>query len=164
MRNLDHGVIISIDIGTKGAVVAIKRPDIILNIYDMPTTPDGAKGRAAVNGPLLADIIYQTHASRAFVEFVGPRPTDGTTGAFGFGRSRGLVEGVLAAAGIPLVWITPPTWKRCFNIPPGRENKDVARARAIAHWPGQASLFSRKCDIDRAEAALIGLCGIKREG
>jgi hypothetical protein len=45
-----------------------------------------------------------------------------------------------------------------------RENKDLARTRAIARWPARAELFARKCDIDRAEAALIGFAGIMREG
>lgn len=158
----DNDIVISIDIGTKGGLATFKRPNILLNVFDMPVTQD-AKGRNFVSGPLLADLIYQTHASIAFVEFVSSRPTDGHVGAFGFGRSRGIVEGVLAAAGIPLVWITPPTWKRCFNIPPGRENKDVARTVAIATWPAQAALFGRKLDLDRAEACLIGLAGMKRE-
>ena len=63
-----------------------------------------------------------------------------------------------------IAFLTPPTWKRLADIPPGVENKDIARARAIARWPAKAELFARKRDIDRAEAALIGLAGLKREG
>jgi predicted nucleic acid-binding Zn ribbon protein len=53
--------------------------------------------------------------------------------------------------------------KRLADIPPGVENKDLARTRAIARWPARADLFARKCDIDRAEACLIALAGLKRE-
>jgi crossover junction endodeoxyribonuclease RuvC len=61
------------------------------------------------------------------------------------------------------VFLTPSTWKRIADIPPGAENKDVARTRAIARWPASADLFARKCDVDRAEACLIAFAGLKRE-
>jgi hypothetical protein len=38
-----------------------------------------------------------------------------------------------------------------------------AQASPLAHWPGQAALFQRKGDVDRAEACLIGLAGLLRE-
>jgi hypothetical protein len=43
------------------------------------------------------------------------------------------------------------------EIPPGAENKDLARTRAIARWPAQADLFTRKYEVDRAETCLIAL-------
>lgn len=62
-----------------------------------------------------------------------------------------------------IVFLTPPTWKRAADIPPGVENKDLARTRAIAKWPNHAERFKRKCDVDRAEACLIGWAGLQRE-
>jgi len=64
---------------------------------------------------------------------------------------------------VPIVFLTPPTWKRLADIPPGAENKDLARTRAIARWPARADLFARKRDVDRAEACLIGFAGLMRE-
>jgi crossover junction endodeoxyribonuclease RuvC len=156
-------VILGIDPGLDGAVAVLTEDGELLRIEDMPTLLDGAKGRRAVNPALFASIVYSTHAARAFCELVGPRPTDGSAAGFGFGRSRGIIEGVLAAAGVPLTMIAPPTWKRSAGIAPGRENKDSARSVAIARWPSQAALFARKRDCDRAEAALIGLAGLLRE-
>jgi len=83
--------------------------------------------------------------------------------AFSFGRCRGVAEGICGALSIPIVWLTPPVWKRLADIPPGAENKDLARTRAIARWPGHAEWFKRKCDVDRAEACLIGWAGLQRE-
>ena len=157
-------MIFGIDPGLNGAVVELTEAGELVAVHDMPTLHDGAKGRRAVNPALFAAIIYSTHAARAYCELVGPRPTDGTTGAFGFGRSRGIIEGVMAAAGVPLTMIAPPVWKRAANIAPGKENKDTARSVAIARWPSRAEWFARKCDCDRAEAALIGLAGLTREG
>jgi hypothetical protein len=155
---------IGIDPGVNGAV-AVTGPDgEIVQIHDMPTLADGAKNRRAINVPLLASIIYQSHAIKAYCELVGPRPGEGAVGAFGFGRSRGIIEGVLGACGVPVVMIAPPVWKRAAGIAPGKENKDSARSVAIARWPTQAALFARKMDIDRAEACLIAVAGIMREG
>ncbi|MGD9540815.1 hypothetical protein [Methylocystis sp.] len=156
--------ILGIDPGLDGAIAVLTDSGELVEIRDMPTLLDGAKGRRAVNPALFASIIYSTQASRAYCELVGPRPTDGTAGAFGFGRTRGIIEGVLAAAGVPLELIAPPAWKRSAGIAPGKENKDSARSVAISRWPSQAALFARKCDCDRAEAALIGVAGLLREG
>lgn len=155
-------IITRIDPGINGAIAEI---DVdsgeLLRISDMPTLiGEGAKNRRAMNAPLLAQIIFNSHATHAYCELVGPRPTDGVVGAFGFGLRRGIVEGICAAAGIPLTFIAAPSWKRNANIPAGKDNKDIARSRAISRWPSQASLFARKTDIDRAEACLIAISGI----
>ena len=147
----------------------------------------------AINGPLLAELVFKSHAIRAFVETVGPRPGEGAVGARGrrqapdqrrgpsrargrarnppnaFGRSRGIIEGVLAAADVPIVWIAPAQWKRAVGIPPGQNGaKDAARSKAIAIWPSEAAHFARVKDHGRAEACLIGVAGLlleaRREG
>ena len=130
----------------------------LLELVDMPSTPE-ANGRTATNAPLLAGIL----ACVGFCEFVGARPTDAKVAAFAFGRARGVIEGCAGAPGLPIVFLTPPTWKRLADIPPGAENKDLARTRAIARWPARADLFARKRDVDRAEACLIGFAGLMRE-
>ena len=93
-----------------------------------------------------------------YCEFVGARPADAKASAFAFRRARGVIEGCAGALGLVL---TPLTWKRLADIPPGPEHKDVARTRAIAKWPAHADLFRRKADVDCAEAALIALAGLK---
>lgn len=155
--------ILGVDPGISGALAILDDEGELVAVHDMPSLPDGAKGRNAVNAPLLASIVFQSHATRAFCELVGPRPGEGAVGAFGFGRSRGVIEGVCGAAGVPVAMIAPPVWKRAAGIPPGAENKDMARARAIARWPRHADLFARKKDCDRAEAALVALAGLAKD-
>ena len=108
----------------------------LIGVEDMPCLKDGPAGRRNVNAPLLASIVFKSHATCAFVEFVGARPGEGATGAFAFGRSRGVIEGVLVAAGVPCQFLTPPCWKRAVGLPPGRD-KDASRAEAICRWPGK---------------------------
>jgi len=134
--------IIGIDIGSQGALALLSPDGALLEIADMPILRDGPKSRPNVNAPLLAEIVYRWHATQAFVEYVGARPGEGPTGAFSFGRSKGVIEGVCAAAGLPVAFLTPPVWKRAVGIPPG---KDGAK------------------DAARSESALIGLAGLKRE-
>jgi crossover junction endodeoxyribonuclease RuvC len=154
--------ILGIDPGAHGAIAVLNDSGELLEVVDMPATPE-ANGRTATNALLLAGILARTHARIAFCEFVGARPTDAKVAAFAFGRARGVIEGCAGALGLPIVFLAPPTWKRLAYIPAGAENKDLARTRAIARGPARADLFARKCDVDRAEAALIAFAGLKRE-
>lgn len=156
--------ILGFDIGTKGAVARLSPSGDLLDVADMPVLNDGPKGRPAVNAPLLAELVYRWHATQAFVEYVGARPGEGAVGAFAFGRSRGIVEGVLGACGVSATLLTPPSWKRIIGIAAGAAGaKDAARAEAIRRWPNKAALFARVKDDGRAEAALIALAGLLRE-
>jgi crossover junction endodeoxyribonuclease RuvC len=157
------GTVIGIDPGAHGAIAMLDESGDLLEVLDMPSTPE-ANGRTATSGPPLAGILARSHARVAFCEFVGARPTDARVAACAFGRACSVIEGCAGALGLPIVFLTSPAWKRLAEIPPGAENKDVARTRAIARWPARADLFARKCDVDRAEACLIALAGLKREG
>jgi len=154
--------VLGIDLGVTGATVEMTETGDIVAIHDNPTTKE-ANGRSATNAPLWAAILARSHARVAFIEWIAARPTDARVAAFSFGRCRELAEGICGALSIPIVWLTPPTWKRLANIPPGVESKDLARTRAIARWPAHAELFKRKSDVDRAEGCLIGWAGLQRE-
>jgi len=154
--------ILGVDIGAGGALAVLTDAGELVDVFDMPCLRDGPAKRRTINAPLLAEIVYKSHADRAFVERVGPRPMEGAVGAFSFGDAKGVVRGCLAAAAIPTIFITPVTWKRVVGVPPGKDMKDMARSNAINRWPGKAQLFARKMDDGRAEAALIGLAGLLR--
>jgi crossover junction endodeoxyribonuclease RuvC len=151
---------LGIDIGVQGAIALLTAEGELVEVFDMPVLADGPKGRRSVNAPLLTSIVFKNHATRAFVEYVAARPGEGAVGAFAFGRSRGVVEGVLAACGVPCKFLTPASWKRDVGLSLG--SKDASRAEAIRRWPSQANLFARVRDDGRAEAALIAVAGMKR--
>lgn len=155
-------IVLGIDPGAKGAIATLTDTGELLDIVDMPATLE-PNGRKITNAPLLAMIIAKSHATRIYCEFMSSRPNDGVLQAFSFGRCRGVVEGIAGAFDLPVIFVTAPTWKRFAQVPPGKEHKDVARTRAIARWPAHAELFARKLDVDRAEAAFIGECGLRRE-
>lgn len=156
--------IIGVDIGARGALALLSPSGELLEVAEMPILRDGPANRPNVNAPLLASIVRRWQASQGFVEYVGARPKEAPTGAFAFGRSKGAIEGVCAAAGLPVNFLTPPTWKRLIGIPPGKDGaKEAARSEAIRRWPGKAELFARVKDDGHAEAALIVLAGLLRE-
>jgi crossover junction endodeoxyribonuclease RuvC len=154
---------LSLDPGDHGAGSVFSENGDLLECFDIPSLEEKV-GRPTTNAPLLAGIIAKVSPRIIFCEFVSAHPTDSRAGAFSFGRARGVIEGIAGALRVPVVFLTPPTWKRLADIPPGVENKDLARSRAIAKWPAMAELFARKRDVDRAEAALIGWAGLQREG
>jgi hypothetical protein len=65
----------------------------------------------------------------------------GSQGAFAFGRSRGIVEGVLGACGLAATHVAPAGWKRAVGL--FLASKDAARSEAIRRWPNHVSLFAR---------------------
>jgi hypothetical protein len=156
------GLVMGIDVGVTGGASFLDQNRGLLDVGDLPSLPDGVKGRLAVNSALLAVIIRKWSPTVAFVEFVASRPTDSPVSAFSFGRARGCIEGTLGACGVPIVWLTVPLWRRTVGLPPGA-SKDHCRGKAIQLWPSFAESFARVGDADKAEACLIAAAGLIRE-
>lgn len=110
----------------------------------------------------MSGLVRRWKPTAAFVEWVGPRPSDGAKSAFAFGAAKATVDAVLQTLGVQVTFITVPVWKRVHSIPPGTGMKDLARAAAIRRWPAMADMFRLAKHDGRAEAALIGLAGMMR--
>lgn len=142
-------VVAGIDPGLTGAIALIVDGDLF-DIADMPTVD--RKVSSALLRVWLDDLApHRPHV--AAIEDVHSMPRDGGRQAFTFGRSVGVVEGFMGAAGIPTRHVTPQTWKRHHRLI--GQDKDAARLRAIERWPHRADWFKRKKDGGRADAALI---------
>jgi len=89
----------------------------------------------------------------AIVELVHSMPKQGVASTFRFGMARGIVRGVLLGAGVPIIDVTPNTWKKFFRL-----NNEAEKSRALAcqRFPDLPGL-ARKKDHNRAEALLIAL-------
>jgi crossover junction endodeoxyribonuclease RuvC len=87
----------------------------------------------------------------AVVEQVSAMPKQGVTSSFNFGMGCGLIRGVLAAHGIPIIQVTPSKWKRYFNL---NSEAEKSRAMALRYWPGCKDLGLKK-HHGRAEALLM---------
>jgi crossover junction endodeoxyribonuclease RuvC len=82
-------------------------------------------------------------------------PKQGVASSFSFGHSFGALKQAVASAGLPMVLITPGTWKTIYKLRGGVENKDMSRQRASELFPKFAHLWARKKDEGRAEAVLL---------
>lgn len=151
-------IILGIDPGLNGAIAEYDTETGHVVIHDMPTmevTRNGRKKRE-VNAQLLSQVIASAYAKKAVVERVGAMPGQGVTSVFSFGRSIGIVEGILAAYDIPTTIVVPTVWQKAVSM---RGGKDGSRERATQLFPAQANLFSRKKDDGRSDAALIAYYG-----
>jgi crossover junction endodeoxyribonuclease RuvC len=93
------------------------------------------------------------HLDDAVIEQVSAMPKQGVSSSFRFGMGCGMLRGVLAARGIPLVQVTPTQWKKHFAL---NNDGEKSRALALRRWPSCRAL-SRKKDHGRAEALLLAL-------
>ena len=149
---------IAIDPGAASGAIAAFIDGELLDVTDMPC----ADGKIAA--VLLATELREfalagmDDAPTVIVEKVHSMPGQGVVSMFGFGRSLGVIEGVVAGLGWPLVWVTPQAWKKHHGLL--RQDKDAARMLALETWPQHAATFRRKKDIGRADAALIGAYGV----
>jgi crossover junction endodeoxyribonuclease RuvC len=139
--------VIDVDPGVARALTLVSRERDRAALDDMRTPRGGSGGRALANAPLLAELSAKRRSHEVICEFVSARLKEGAIGAFPFGR-----------------FITSPGWKRLLRLPAGREGaEDAARTKAIRR-PDKAGLFARVSDDGRAEAALIAVAALLREG
>jgi crossover junction endodeoxyribonuclease RuvC len=153
-------VILGIDPGASGALVFLDSETQRLTVYDMPVVEvkRGTGIKRHVSAQLLAAVFADIQPDAAFLEQVGAMPGQGVSSMFAFGRAAGVVEGVIAAIGIPLNFVTPQTWQKAMAV---RGGKDGSRMRAAELFPKQADQFKRVKDDGRADATLIAAYGAK---
>ena len=156
-----------IDAGLSGAI-AICTPSAFSGIYsllihDMPTLKSNGKKRAEVNAIALADLLRDgyMYVHTCLLETPHSLPRDGHVGAFSFGRSLGVIQGVLAANGVNTVSVLPAVWKSQLGL---ATDKQKSLDLAIKTFPNHAHLFARKKDDGRAEAALLAYLAYKTFG
>ena len=129
----------------------------IEGIWDMPVK-DGKVSPEGV--AMIIDMAKSIAAGRivAAVENVSSMPRQ--AGAFNFGRSAGVVHGVLGALGIAYDLVSPNEWKGACGLRRGVNETQAqvkTRARELASklWPEQAEQFKRIRDDGRAESCLL---------
>lgn len=147
---------IGIDPGLSGAIAYLDE-DKIVSIDDMPISAKTSGKGNQVNAAVLSQMLSNKLIDEAIVERVHAMPGQGVTSVFGFGRSLGVIEGILAAHSIPVKWVTPQKWKKLCGLI--GKDKDASRTLCIEKYPNNMELFKRKKDNGRADAVLIGLYG-----
>jgi crossover junction endodeoxyribonuclease RuvC len=142
-------IIVGVDPGMSGAIALIDSYGALIDAYDMPVVG----GLVSAHGIVELEGWDENSFGMVVIEDVHSMPKQGVASSFGFGRSKGVVEGVFAALGMPIAYVSPQKWKKALGL---SSDKGVCRRRAIELWPAKgAKLFARVKDDGRAEAALI---------
>jgi crossover junction endodeoxyribonuclease RuvC len=149
-------IVIGIDPGSTGAIACFVDGEL-LDVEDMPVA-DGCVVAALLRS-VLVEFAVAGFDDRpvVVVEKVHAMPKQGVSSTFKFGRSLGVIEGVVGGLAWPLTWVTPQDWKKGTGLI--GKDKDAARLLAIETWPEHAKTFERRKDVGRADAALIGSRG-----
>jgi Holliday junction resolvasome RuvABC endonuclease subunit len=128
------------------------------NAIVLPTVDDIPIVDRQVNAAEWSRIVKQLKPDVAVVEQVGSMPKQGVASTFKFGMGCGLIRGVLAGAGVPIISVTPAKWKRHFSL-----NSDAEKSRALAIRRFPTAPLGRKKDHGRAEALLLALWKIETD-
>lgn len=155
-------MILGIDPGISGAIACVvEGTGRVQWVEDMPTFSVVVAGarRNRVDALGLASILRRDlfGISLAVVENVHALPQEGVTSAFGFGRSLGIIEGVLATLGIGIEFVQPERWKKHYGLL--RSEKDASRLRALQDAPHLADALRLKKHHGRADSILIARYG-----
>lgn len=148
-------IYLGIDPGLSGAMAFFDPAKGHLSIIDMPTVEveRGGKKKRELSPQMMAAMIRLAEGDIAAVcERVGAMPGQGVSSVFSFGRSLGMVEGVLAGLNIRMTLIPPQVWQKAAGV---RGGKDGSRQRAAELFPAYGNLFARKKDDGRADAACM---------
>lgn len=145
------GLILAIDPGKTGALAWVSGDGHLIAVEDMPVIQVRGKDRISPAG--LANMIRARMPAFAVIEQVGAMPGQGVTSMFNFGFGAGMLEGVIAALGIPYDTVPSASWKKKAGV---SSDKGACRQMATRLWPGAADHFRRVKDDGRADAALLG--------
>jgi len=153
-------IAVGIDVGLSGAIAFFDIKAGALEVVDMPVVEvmRGGKKKNEVSGRMLAD-IFRARAGKpmsVYIERVNAMRGQGVTSVFSFGRSTGIVEGVVSWMNHPVTIVPPQTWQKAVYL---RDGKDGSRLRAMELFPTYAELFRLKKAHGRSDAALIAWYG-----
>lgn len=166
-------VTVGIDIGIAGGIAVAWWGDGLLpaklEAAPMPIEQAGGKGRKATHAagiyaflaPRVLPALVEWRSTAkgtggivAVFERVHAMPGQGTASMFSFGRSAGMVEGVLVTMGLPIWPVEPARWKRDMEV---TADKRAAQAKAAKLLPAFAHQWARAKDDGVAEAAMLAL-------
>lgn len=145
-------ITIGVDPGMSGAIALLSNLGSIVYVHDMPVVGGLVSAHGILEALSSCAVSVHPDSTNVVIEDVHSMPKQGVASSFGFGRSKGVVEGVFAGLGMPITYVSPAKWKKQLGL---SADKGVCRRRAIELWPSRVELFTRVKDDGRAEAALI---------
>ena len=154
-------MVIGVDPGISGAIafLPLSKPP---HVFDMPKI-QLKNGKHEVCAKQLTRLIetfahpksialVEAVGARVYVDRFGMKRGQGAAASFAFGKSYGVLLGVLTALGVPVELVQPAVWKSLLNL---NSDKNLSRALAMKKFPTLTLRLQRKKDDGRAEALLL---------
>ncbi|MGL4318222.1 MAG: hypothetical protein ACRCTL_16600 [Pseudomonas sp.] len=135
--------IVGIDPGKSGAVAVLSGDGSLLDLFDMPLTEKGTKGRVDVK--VMAEMLAKALVDRegiAVIESVGYIPSNGGPRDYTFGEAAGVARGVVEAMGFKLILPRPRDWRKWHGLTGASDEVVIQKARDL--YPKASVLTGRK--------------------
>ena len=149
--------IFGIDPGLSGAIAVLEN-EVVLDIIDLPVMSEGKKNKRQLNSAQLSQYMSKNveniDKTSVVVEQVNAMPGQGVTSMFNFGQTFGAIKGISATLKLPIYFVRPSKWKKHFDLI--NSSKDASRTKAIEIYPSLAEKLSKKKDVNKSDAILIG--------
>lgn len=159
---------IGVDPGISGAIAFYTPANEDLLVFDMPiAVRSSGKKEISVEGlssmvdgqkafKRLENAFYEDVGAMVYVDRYGVKRGQGAASSFSFGKSIGVVLGVLVAHGVKVKGLQAAVWKGIVGL---SKDKNLSREKAVELFPGYERLFELKKHDGRAEAAILAwLC------
>lgn len=153
--------IIGIDVGKDGGLVAMdKLTSEVLGKILMPMVGD------IVDGAAVADFIQSYTSPVVYIEKVSAMPGNGGVSMFNFGRSFGVLLGVVQALRVPHVLISPATWTKEVHAGLSKDLDPKERSKIILKrlYPNLDLKKTPKCKgphLGMVDGLMICIYGVK---
>lgn len=163
-------MIIGVDPGLDGAIFFLDAGAAIATPMPTVEVKRGGKNKREIDIAAAVEILNfdLTNGAVAYVEQVGAMPGQGVSSMFSFGKSYGILLGVLAALYIGFNHVSPVTWKKALNV---RGGKEAALLRASElmpqhskYWTPKKGELTKAQALGIADAALIAYYGVLHQG
>jgi len=155
---MKQSIFLGIDIGKNGAVSAINTDGAIIRYHPMPQC-DGDIALFELFS-ILYDLNLKYDIKQCAIEDVHSIFGVSAKANFQFGRSLGIIEGILAGLNIGFIKVTPKVWQKvAFNgideirqpstgVKKGKiETKKMALMAAQKFWPGETFFASKRSRV-----------------
>jgi len=143
------------DPGNSGAWAVVHADGRLLDYGRVPLRRHGK--RKVVDAVKLGRAIWPwlPNIELAAIEEVHAMPGQGVSSMFTFGRSLGVIEGLLGAYELRPVYLRPKAWQAHFVEGKPDDRKATLVEAAISRWPSLAKPLAVKAAWGIADAALI---------
>lgn len=147
--------LLGIDPGVKGSMALLGGRGNGLCVKRLPVLIREGSSRAFKQidaAKLYGMLVELGPIDECVLEDVRSVPGDGHVGAFSFGHTKGIIEGVLGSVGIRIRYVAPSVWKGKMGL-----TRDKKLSRALAERAFPSVKFG---SYDDCEAALLALYGV----